>query len=130
MVARSANDYYRYEYKIQGGGATLPDYAIDYYIRLYTRDRETLRASFGLYRAWDATLAQNFARKDPRLTLPVLGIVGANSWGDLAGDGIRSAADDVQSVTLDGAGHWVAEQAPEAMLGTMSTFLAPYLASA
>ncbi len=39
MVASNADAYYRYEYSVQGGGATLPDYAIDYYVKLYTRDR-------------------------------------------------------------------------------------------
>ena len=47
MVKSNANAYYRYEYMIQGGGATLPDYAIEYYVKLYTRDRTSLRASFG-----------------------------------------------------------------------------------
>ena len=59
MVSRSADDYYRYEFVIQGGGYTPPDDAIRYYIKLFTRDRDTLRASFGLYRAWDDTVAQN-----------------------------------------------------------------------
>ncbi len=35
-------------------------------------------------------------------------------------------ADDVQGVVLAGAAHWVAEQAPEALLETLTTFLAPY----
>ena len=39
MVSSNADAYYRYEFAIQGGGATLPDYAIEYYINLYTRDR-------------------------------------------------------------------------------------------
>ena len=81
MVKSNANAYYRYEYQVQGGGATLPDYAIEYYIKLYTRDRNTLRASFGLYRAWDFHMAQNGARQATALTIPVLGIGGVNSWG-------------------------------------------------
>jgi pimeloyl-ACP methyl ester carboxylesterase len=130
MVSRSADAYYRYEYAIQGGGTPLPDYAIEYYIKLFTRNRDVLRASFGLYRAWDATLAQNFARKSNPLTIPVLGIGGSTSWGNLAGDAIRPAALDVETVIIDGAGHWVAEQAPDAMVAAMTAFLAPYLASA
>ena len=81
MVSRSADDYYRYEYDIQGGGYTPPDDAIRYYIKLFTRDRDALRASFGLYRAWDDTVAQNGARADDQLTMPVLAIGGGNSWG-------------------------------------------------
>jgi pimeloyl-ACP methyl ester carboxylesterase len=32
----------------------------------------------------------------------------------------------VQTVVIPGAGHWVAEQAAEEMLATLTTFLAPY----
>ena len=129
MVSRSADSYYRYEYTVQGG-PSLPDYAIRYYIKLFTRDRRTLRASFGLYRAWDAHLAQNLQRQDADdLTIPVLGIGGAMSWDHLAGDAMRGLAADVQTVVIPDAGHWVAEQAPEAMLAAMSPFLAPYLAA-
>jgi pimeloyl-ACP methyl ester carboxylesterase len=130
MVSRSADDYYRYEYAIQGGGFTPPDDAIRYYIKLFTRDREALRASFGLYRAWDDTVAQNGARAESKLTLPVLAIGGGDSWGQFAGLGMANAADDVQTVVIPNAGHWIAEQAPDQVLAALSAFLAPYLASA
>jgi len=46
--------------------------------------------------------------------------------GELAGDGMKPAANDVQTVVTPGAGHWVAEQAPEEMLAALTAFLAPY----
>ena len=130
MVSRSADAYYRYEYTIQGGGTTLPEYAIKYYVKLFTRDRDALRASFGLYRAWDAHLAQNIQRQVEPLTIPVLGIGGANSWANLPGDAMRGIANDVETVVIPDTGHWVAEQAPEEMLAALSTFLHPYLTAA
>ena len=39
---------------------------------------------------------------------------------------MKPAADDVQTVVIPGAGHWVAEQAPEELLATLTAFLAPY----
>ena len=126
MVRSNADAYYRYEYAIQGGGATLPDYAIEYYVSLYNRDKDVLRASFGLYRAWDATLTQNEERKKTLLTIPVLGIGGENSWGPAPAAGMTPAANDVQTAVIPGAGHWVAEQAPEEMLAALTPFLAPY----
>jgi hypothetical protein len=36
------------------------------------------------------------------------------------------AADDVQTLVIDGSGHWVAEQAPEQMLAAPTEILAPY----
>ena len=130
MVSSNADAFYRYEFAIQGGGSTLPDDAIEYYVALYTRDKNALRASFGLYRAWDATVKQNADRQENRLTIPVLGIGGQNSWGELAANGIKPAANDVQTVVIPGVGHWVAEQAPEEMLATLTTFLAPSRAAA
>jgi pimeloyl-ACP methyl ester carboxylesterase len=130
MVGSNADAYYRYEFSIQGGGATLPDYAIRYYVSLYTRNRDALRASFGHYRAWDATVEQNVVRKDTKLTIPVLGIGGINSWGGMVAKDMEPAAVDVTPAVIPGAGHWVAEQAPAATLAALTTFLAPYHASA
>jgi pimeloyl-ACP methyl ester carboxylesterase len=74
----------------------------------------------------DTTLAQNAERKTRPLTMPVLAIGGAESWGEEAGNGMKPAADDVQSVIIPDTGHWVAEQAPEEMVEALTEFLAPY----
>jgi pimeloyl-ACP methyl ester carboxylesterase len=74
----------------------------------------------------DTTLAQNAERKNQSLTMPILAIGGAESWGEEAGNGIKPAADDVQTVVIPDTGHWVAEQAPEEMLAALREFLAPY----
>jgi pimeloyl-ACP methyl ester carboxylesterase len=39
---------------------------------------------------------------------------------------MKLAADDVQSLVIPDCGHWVPEQAPEALLEALTTFLAPY----
>jgi pimeloyl-ACP methyl ester carboxylesterase len=111
MVHSNADAYFRYEFRIQGGGVALPECAIDYYVRL---------------RAWGETVAQNGRRKDHKLTIPVLGIGGAKSWGPAAAGGIKPAASDVQSLVIPGVGHWVAEQAPTQMLAGLLGFLEPY----
>src|ERR671933_2379462 len=125
QLVRGREDiFFGYEFAVQGG-KKLPDDALRYYCSLFS-DPDALRGSFGLYRAWDTTLAQNEQRKSRRLTMPVLAIGGAESWGERAGEGIKPAADDVHSVVIPGAGHWVAEQAPEEMLAALTEFLAPY----
>src|SRR5215208_6900403 len=125
LVGGREDVFFGYEFAIQGGGKKLPDDALRYYFSLFS-DPEALRGSFGLYRAWDITLAQNEQRKSRPLTMPVLAIGGAESWGERAGDGMKPAADDVQSVVIPDAGHFVAEQAPEEMLAALTEFLAPY----
>jgi pimeloyl-ACP methyl ester carboxylesterase len=39
---------------------------------------------------------------------------------------MRGVANDVRTLVIPGPGHWVAEQAPEAMLKALGGFLAPY----
>src|SRR5215207_8941936 len=126
QLVRGREDiFFGYEFAIQGGEKTLPDEVQRYYFDLYS-DPDVLRGSFGLYRALDTTLAQNAERKNRPLTMPVLAIGGAESWGEEAGNGIKPAAEDVQTVVISSAGHWVAEQAPEEMLTALREFLAPY----
>jgi hypothetical protein len=42
---------------------------------------------------------------------------------------MKLVADDVLGAVLAGAGHWVAEQAPEELLAALTEFLAPYRAT-
>jgi hypothetical protein len=37
--------------------------------------------------------------------MPVLATGDAESWGEAAGEGMKPAADDVQTVVIPGAGH-------------------------
>ena len=56
----------------------------------------------------------------------MLAIGGAESSGEAIAGYMKLTADDVQSLVLSGAGHWVAEQAPEELLAALTAFLAPY----
>ncbi|GAA0343471.1 alpha/beta hydrolase [Actinoallomurus spadix] len=104
----------------------LPDHAVRHYVDVLASDPEALRASFACYRALDTTIAQNRRRGTRRLTLPVLTIAGAENSGELVGDTMRLAADDVTSLVIPGCGHYPPEEAPEAMLTALTAFLAPY----
>jgi pimeloyl-ACP methyl ester carboxylesterase len=108
--------------KLQG----LPNDSIRYYVDMLRSNPNALRGSFGQYRAFDTTIAQNLQRKTHRLTLPVLAIGAEKGIGQGVGNTMRLVADDVQSVVIPGAGHWVAEQAPAEVLTALTAFLAPY----
>src|SRR3954454_5962048 len=122
LVAGREKVFYGYEFRIQGGDQ--PDEVVDYYVSLVSTP-EALRGSFAFYRAWDATMAQNGDRAATPLRMPVLAIGGGTSWGPAVGGAMGALADDVQTVVIPGASHWVAEEAPEELLGIVTAFLAP-----
>jgi pimeloyl-ACP methyl ester carboxylesterase len=116
--------YFGYEFAIQAG-KKLPEDVVDYYVRLVS-NRKSLRGSLAFYRAWDETVAQNAQRKNRPLTMPVLAVGGAASWGELVPNAMKELANDVQGVVIPGTGHWLAEESPNALLAALIPFLAPY----
>ena len=104
----------------------LPDDAVKYYIDILRSNPDALRGSFGQYRAFDATIAQNEQRMSRTLAMPVLAIGGAEGIGEGVVDTMKLVADDLHSHIIPASGHWVAEQAPEELLSTLTAFLAPY----
>jgi pimeloyl-ACP methyl ester carboxylesterase len=126
LVTGREDIFFGAEFDASAGTNKLPEETVRYYIDTLAADPEHLRGSFEFYRAIPATMAQNEQRKARRLTLPVLAIGGAESTGEGVGNTMKLTADDVQTVTLTGCGHWVAEQAPDQLLASLTTFLAPY----
>ena len=125
LVAGREDIFYGWEF--DAAARKLPDEAIDYYVRMLSNP-DSLRGSFGWYRALDTTIAQDEQRKTARLAMPVLAIGGEASFGAHVGDAVQVVADDVQSVVIPGVGHFVAEEAPDEMLAALTAFLAPYRA--
>jgi pimeloyl-ACP methyl ester carboxylesterase len=107
----------------------LPRYAVRYYADGFGSSRAALSGSFGFYRAWDATTAQNARRSATKLTMPVLAIGGATSSGGAPALLMHTVANDVQGLVVPSAGHFVAEEAPGAVLAGLERFLAPYRGS-
>ena len=109
-------------------GTRLPKYAVKYYIDTIAADRNGLRGSFGIYRAFGADIEQNQQRRARSLSLPVLAIGGAQALGASVAGAMRLVAGDVQSVIIPSCGHWIAEEKPGAVLAALTPFLAPYKA--
>jgi pimeloyl-ACP methyl ester carboxylesterase len=103
----------------------LPDDVIGYYVRALSNP-DSLRGSFGWYRALDATIAQDQQRKTSRLTMPVLAVGGAASFGEQVGNAMKLVADDVLGVVIPDTGHFLAEESPDELLAALTPFLAPY----
>jgi pimeloyl-ACP methyl ester carboxylesterase len=125
LVAGREDVFFGYEFAIQGG--ELPGELVDYYVGMVSNP-ESLHGSFGWYRAFGETLAQDDERAKRPLTMPVLAIGGELSYGEHVAEAMRALAEDVQSVVISGAGHWVPEQAPEQLLDALSAFLTPVAA--
>jgi pimeloyl-ACP methyl ester carboxylesterase len=123
LVTGSEAAFFGYEFAIQGGN--VPEDAIAYYVELFS-EPGALTGCLGWYRALDATLAQSEERKTRRLTMPVLAIGGERSYGEHVAEAMRIVADDVQGVVIAGAGHWLAEEAPDALLAELTAFLSVY----
>ena len=126
LVRGREDIFFGAEFDASAGTMKLPADAVRYYIDMLAADPENLRGSFEFYRAILTSAAQNEERKNRRLTMPVLAMGGQESGGENAGNAMKLVADDVQTVVLPGSGHWVAEQAPEALLAALTEFLAPY----
>jgi len=105
----------------------LPRYAVRYYADGFASSRAALRGSFEFYRAWDTTTAQNWKRSmSSKLTMPVLAIGGQTASMDAPELVMRAVANDVRGLVIPGAGHFLAEEAPQQMLAALTEFLAPY----
>jgi pimeloyl-ACP methyl ester carboxylesterase len=123
LVAGREDLFFRWEF--DAAAKRLADDVIGYYVGLLSNP-DSLRGSFGWYRALEASIAQNEQRATRRLTMPVLGIGGEMSFGENVGNGVRAVADDVQSVVIPGTGHFLAEESPDELLAALTAFLAPY----
>jgi pimeloyl-ACP methyl ester carboxylesterase len=123
LVAGREALFFGYEFAIQGG--QVPDDAIAYYVGVLSAP-DVLAGSFGFYRSWDETMAQNGERAARKLTMPVLAIGGEASWGGAVGGAMSALAEDVETLIIPGSSHWVAEAAPDAMVAALTRFLAPF----
>lgn len=123
LVQGREDIYFGYEFSVQAE-QKLPDYAVDHYIRMLSSSPQSLSGSFGFYRALDVTIAQNQQRATRKLTMPVLAIGGEASVGAGVGATMQLVADNVQTAVISGAGHFVAEEAPQEVLAALMPFLA------
>ncbi len=58
--------------------------------------------------------------------LDMIGCAKAEGIGEGVVNTMKLVADDVQSVVIPDAGHWLAEEAPDEFLAALTAFLAPY----
>jgi pimeloyl-ACP methyl ester carboxylesterase len=123
LVTGREDIFYRWEF--DAAAKPLADDVIDYYVQTLSNP-ESLRGSFGWYRALDTTIAQDQERKNRPLAMPVLAIGGERSFGEHVGEAVRAVAPDAQSAVIPATGHFLAEESPAELLAELTRFLAPY----
>ena len=101
----------------------LSSQAVRVYIDDLADSLASLSGSFGFYRAWDTTTAQNQERAKTPLTLPVLAIGGAAGAAEGVEQVMGLVATHVQGLVIPGCGHFVPEEAPEELLAALIPFL-------
>lgn len=100
----------------------LPEHAIREYVDAITRDTAGLHTSFEFYRALATTMEQNTERQLSPVTIPILAIGGAQGLREGVGTTMRLAGTDVTTLLIDNAGHYPAEENPDAMVDAILTF--------
>jgi pimeloyl-ACP methyl ester carboxylesterase len=95
-----------------------------HYAALYARPK-AMHDAFAQFAAFstDAEDNQGFVAAG-KLTLPVLAIGGAASYGASLADEIGAAAEHVESASVPEAGHWLMEEKPEPTMQLITAFLA------
>jgi pimeloyl-ACP methyl ester carboxylesterase len=96
--------------------------ASDVYIQAYSSPGG-LRAGFAYYRAIPETIRQNCQRALSPLTMPVLAIGAEHATGDAPWLTLKDHARQVEGVIIEGSGHFVMEEAPEAFIRHAVAFL-------
>ena len=126
LVEGREDIYFGYQFATKAGSPDgVPAYAREFYIETLRRVPGTLKASFDYYRALDASIPQYRKRGEARICVPVLTFAGALACGGMVEQEMRTVADDVRSVIIEGSGHYPAEEKPEALLDALRAFLSP-----
>jgi pimeloyl-ACP methyl ester carboxylesterase len=94
-----------------------------YYTQQYSQPG-AMRAAFAQFNTIALKdVADNRASSQVRLTMPVLAIGAEKSLGASVAATMRNAATNVQEAVVPGAGHWLMEERPEAIIALVGKFL-------
>jgi len=85
-----------------------------------------MHAGFSQFAAFDQDAIDNRAwlAGGGRLKMPILAIGGDKSFGLQMAAVMKSAADNVEGVSIPASGHWLMEEQPSATVAAIRAFLA------
>jgi pimeloyl-ACP methyl ester carboxylesterase len=94
-----------------------------HYARIYARPG-AMRAAFAQFLSIPTDAEDNRKSMATKLTMPVLAVGGAKSFGAMEAVVMRNAATTVTELVVPDAGHWLMEEAPEPTVKAIREFLA------
>ncbi|PRY44978.1 alpha/beta fold hydrolase [Umezawaea tangerina] len=121
MVAGREEVYFGHQFASKAATPTsIPREAVDVYVDVL-RDPAARHASFEYYRDQHST-PQILDRQRTRLPMPVLAIGAERASGASVEQTMRAVATDVTGLVIPGSGHYVPEEAPDALLEALLDF--------
>ncbi|SEQ41010.1 alpha/beta fold hydrolase [Microlunatus flavus] len=101
----------------------IDERSLEEYARCLAADEAHLTASFGPFRALVHDMADMAAYARTPLTMPVLAIGASDSLGASVGQQLARYAEDVRSVVIEDAGHYLFDEQPQELSGHVLPFL-------
>jgi hypothetical protein len=127
LPGESASNLDRFWNEFAADPAHFPEVARAHYAAL-----GRMHAGFRQFAAFDQDTIDNHAwlSAHGKLTMPVLAIGGAASFGPMIAVVAQPAAVDVQERVIPDAGHWLMEEQPAATVAAIDAFLSGHPAAA
>jgi pimeloyl-ACP methyl ester carboxylesterase len=124
LIAGREKLYFAWFYNSEAiNPAGIDEETLDVYSRSYATPG-ALRGGFEHYRAFEQDAKDNAVFMQKKLTIPVLGVGGAGSFGPIIEQHLKHVAENVRAVSIDGSGHWVADERPAELVSALTGFLA------
>lgn len=112
----------RFWNEFAGDPNKIDDATRQHYARLYARPG-AMHSAFAQFRSIREDAEQNQKAMANKLTMPVLAIGGAKSFGANEAVVMRNAASNVTELVVPDAGHWLMEEAPGPTIAAIKNFL-------
>jgi pimeloyl-ACP methyl ester carboxylesterase len=112
----------RFWNEFAGDPSKIDEASRRHYATLYARPG-AMHSAFAQFRSIRQDAEDNKASMTQKLTMPVLAIGGAKSFGANEAVVMRNAADHVTELVIPNAGHWLMEEAPETTMAAVRDFV-------
>lgn len=112
----------RFWNEFAGNPAKVDEASRQHYAKLYARPG-AMHSAFAQFRSIRQDAEDNKASMATRLAMPVLAIGGEKSFGANEAIVMRNAANSVTGLVIPNAGHWLMEEAPDATIAAVRSFI-------